>query len=199
MSAPYLKFYNDVRNRAIAKAAAGSDARMSGCELPVVINSSSGNQGITVSVPSLKYAKGAGLPQGEAVPRAGALRAQSPSIERRVSGVCPPTANTVSAGVPPGVPLLAHGGRSESCLPHPRQRAGHRVRYHLQQRQSPAARPRLPQRRGWDCRLPHVPERGQQFRGGDGIVSKGVENISPTSVCWATTACGRPIRRSSRS
>ena len=42
-----LKFYGeDVRNRAIAKAAAGSDARMSGCELPVVINSGSGNHGL---------------------------------------------------------------------------------------------------------------------------------------------------------
>lgn len=48
---------NDVRNRAIAKAAAGSDARMSGCELPVVINSGSGNQGITVSVPVIEYAR----------------------------------------------------------------------------------------------------------------------------------------------
>lgn len=54
----YLKFYGyEVRNRAIAKAAAGSDARMSGCELPVVINSGSGNQGITVSVPVIEYAK----------------------------------------------------------------------------------------------------------------------------------------------
>lgn len=53
-----LKFYGeDVRNRAIAKAAAGSDARMSGCELPVVINSGSGNQGITVSVPVIEYAR----------------------------------------------------------------------------------------------------------------------------------------------
>mgnify|MGYP000513821228 CR=1 FL=1 len=53
-----LKFYgDDVRNRAIAKAAAGSDARMSGCELPVVINSGSGNQGITASVPVVVYAR----------------------------------------------------------------------------------------------------------------------------------------------
>lgn len=53
-----LKTYgNDVRTRAKAKAAAGSDARMSGCELPVVINSGSGNQGITVSVPVIEYAK----------------------------------------------------------------------------------------------------------------------------------------------
>ncbi|WP_019139188.1 serine dehydratase subunit alpha family protein [Peptoniphilus timonensis] len=41
----------------VAYAAAGSDARMSGCEKPVVINSGSGNQGITVSVPIIIYAK----------------------------------------------------------------------------------------------------------------------------------------------
>ena len=48
---------NDVSNRAKAKAAAGSDARMNGCELPVIINSGSGNQGITCSVPLIEYAK----------------------------------------------------------------------------------------------------------------------------------------------
>ena len=47
----------DVRTKARAYAAAGSDARMSGCELPVVIDSGSGNQGITVSVPVIIYAK----------------------------------------------------------------------------------------------------------------------------------------------
>ena len=40
-----------------AKAAAGSDARMGGCEMPVVINSGSGNQGLTVSLPVIEYAK----------------------------------------------------------------------------------------------------------------------------------------------
>ncbi|MDF3003757.1 MAG: hypothetical protein K0S22_229 [Oscillospiraceae bacterium] len=43
--------------RARAAAAAGSDARMSGCAMPVVINSGSGNQGITVTMPVLEYAK----------------------------------------------------------------------------------------------------------------------------------------------
>lgn len=47
---------NAVQNRAKAWAAAGSDARMNGCELPVVINSGSGNQGITASVPVIVYA-----------------------------------------------------------------------------------------------------------------------------------------------
>lgn len=48
---------NDVSVRAKAKAAAGSDARMNGCELPVIINSGSGNQGLTCSVPLIEYAK----------------------------------------------------------------------------------------------------------------------------------------------
>ena len=48
---------NDVANRAKATAAAGSDARMSGCEKPVVINSGSGNQGMTASRPVIVYAK----------------------------------------------------------------------------------------------------------------------------------------------
>ncbi len=53
-----LMAYGDsVHNRAKAYAAAGSDARMNGCELPVVINSGSGNQGITTSVPVIIYAK----------------------------------------------------------------------------------------------------------------------------------------------
>lgn len=47
----------DVKVRAKAMAAAGSDARMNGCELPVVINSGSGNQGITASVPIVVFAK----------------------------------------------------------------------------------------------------------------------------------------------
>ena len=48
---------SDVRVRAKAWAAAGSDARMAGCEMPVIINSGSGNQGMTVSLPVIEYAK----------------------------------------------------------------------------------------------------------------------------------------------
>lgn len=50
-------FGNDVRTRARARAAAGSDARMGGCSMPVVINSGSGNQGMTVSLPVIEYAR----------------------------------------------------------------------------------------------------------------------------------------------
>lgn len=50
-------FGNDVHNIAKATAAAGSDARMNGCNLPVVIVSGSGNQGMTASLPVVVYAK----------------------------------------------------------------------------------------------------------------------------------------------
>lgn len=57
-----MSAYGDtVFNRAKAMAAAGSDARMNGCSLPVVINSGSGNQGITASVPVIVYARELGV------------------------------------------------------------------------------------------------------------------------------------------
>lgn len=50
-------FGNDIHNVAKATAAAGSDARMNGCTMPVVIVSGSGNQGMTTSLPVIVYAK----------------------------------------------------------------------------------------------------------------------------------------------
>ncbi len=52
-----IKNANDTKTRAMARAAAGSDARMSGCEKPVVIVGGSGNQGLTVTMPVLEYAE----------------------------------------------------------------------------------------------------------------------------------------------
>lgn len=59
------EFGQDVRWRAIARAAAGSDARMSGCSLPVIIISGSGNQGMTCSLPVIEYARSTGESQEE--------------------------------------------------------------------------------------------------------------------------------------
>lgn len=59
------EFGDDVKWRAVAKAAAGSDARMSGCSLPVIINSGSGNQGMTCSLPVVEYAKELGKTEEE--------------------------------------------------------------------------------------------------------------------------------------
>lgn len=57
----------DVLTRAQAAAAAGSDARMSGCDLPVVIVSGSGNQGMTASLPVLEYAKEVGATKDDTI------------------------------------------------------------------------------------------------------------------------------------
>lgn len=51
----------DLTDVIIGRTAAGSDARMNGCALPAIINSGSGNQGITVSVPVIEYARQSGI------------------------------------------------------------------------------------------------------------------------------------------
>ena len=63
---------DDISCRARAAAAAGSDARMSGCAMPVVINCGSGNQGITCSLPVAEYARYLRVPHDEML-RGGAL------------------------------------------------------------------------------------------------------------------------------
>lgn len=63
-----LKSFGDgVHNRAKATAAAGSDARMNGCSLPVVIVSGSGNQGMTTSLPVIVYAKHLGVSEDKLI------------------------------------------------------------------------------------------------------------------------------------
>ncbi len=76
---------NSLINRARAFAAAGSDARMNGCPLPVVINSGSGNQGITVSMPILVYAREYDIPEDKML-RALALANLTSLHEKRYIG-----------------------------------------------------------------------------------------------------------------
>ena len=56
-----LQSENSILLKCRAYAAAGSDARMNGCEMPVIINSGSGNQGITASVPVIVFARESGI------------------------------------------------------------------------------------------------------------------------------------------
>ena len=58
---------SDVYQKMRAYAAAGSDARMNGCEMPVIICSGSGNQGITASVPVIVYARDKGVSEDELI------------------------------------------------------------------------------------------------------------------------------------
>ena len=85
-----LKSYgNCIQNRAKAWAAAGSDARMCGCELPVVINSGSGNQGMTAFHPGDYLCPGDGNDPGGAVSGAGGIQSgNNPSENRHWQSVC---------------------------------------------------------------------------------------------------------------
>ena len=105
---------DDVRTRAKAMAAAGSDARMNGCELPVVINSGSGNQGITASVPVIVYAKELGVSE-EKLYRALTLSNLTAIHQKtpigRLSAYC--GAVSAGAGAGAGIAYLSGGGYKE--------------------------------------------------------------------------------------
>ncbi|WP_320128808.1 L-serine ammonia-lyase, iron-sulfur-dependent, subunit alpha [uncultured Sphaerochaeta sp.] len=108
-----LKYYdkNDVRNRACAAAAAGSDARMGGCSLPVVINSGSGNQGMTVSLPVIEYAQSLQVSH-ELLLRSLALSNLISMQEKSQLGSLSAFCGAVCAGAAAGCGIaFLHGGR----------------------------------------------------------------------------------------
>ena len=94
-------FGDSLDNRARAMAAAGSDARMNGCEEPVIINSGSGNQGITVSVPIVVYARELKVTE-EKMYRALALGNLTSIHEKTPIGVLSAYCGAVSAGAGAG-------------------------------------------------------------------------------------------------
>ena len=100
--------------RAAAWAAAGSDARMSGCEMPVIILSGSGNQGITASVPVAIYAEAFGASEEElirAVAVSDLVTVHQKTGIGRLSAYC----GAISAGVGAGAGIAyLHGGRKEA-------------------------------------------------------------------------------------
>ena len=100
--------------KAKAMAAAGSDARMNGCELPVIINSGSGNQGITASVPIIVYARGMQCGK-EKMYRALVLSNLTAIHEKtpigRLSAYC--GAVSAGAGAGAGLAYLSGGGYEE--------------------------------------------------------------------------------------
>ena len=104
----------DVKNRAKALAAAGSDARMNGCELPVIINAGSGNQGMTCSLPVLEYAKELNTEE-EQVYRALALSNLVAIHQKtgigRLSAYCGAVSAGAAAGA--GIAYLCGGGYEE--------------------------------------------------------------------------------------
>lgn len=102
------------RDRAKAYAAAGSDARMSGCTLPVVIVSGSGNQGITASVPIVAYAEGKDFTQ-ERIIRAIVVSDLLTIYQRQFIGRLSAYCGAVNAGCASaaGIAYLDGGGFDE--------------------------------------------------------------------------------------
>lgn len=104
---------NDIRNKAASYASAGSDARMSGCALPVMTTSGSGNQGMTASLPIIKFAAEKDLSEEELI--RGLFMSHLMTIHvktnvGRLSAYC--GAICASAGVAASLTYL-HGGSYE--------------------------------------------------------------------------------------
>ena len=166
---------NDVVTRAKAYAAAASDARMGGCDKPVVINSGSGNQGITTSIPVIVYARELGATQ-EQLYRA--LTVSNLVTLHLKSGIGPLSAycGAISAGcgAAAGITYL-YGGKYREVA--------HAVVNALAinsgvicdgAKASCAAKIASAVEAG--ILGVDMFRNGSQFVGGDGIVSKGVEN-----------------------
>ncbi len=107
----YLSRGDDVRVLARALAAAGSDARMNGCELPVCIISGSGNQGITASVPLCVYAEKLGSTKEELL-RALIVSDLITIHQKTGIGCLSAYCGAISAGVGAGCGICyLHGGK----------------------------------------------------------------------------------------
>ncbi len=104
---------NTVSARARARAAAGSDARMAGCPMPVVINSGSGNQGLTVSLPVIEYARELGASHEKllrALALSNLIALEQKSRIGKLSAYC----GAVSAAVGSGAAITyLYGGNEE--------------------------------------------------------------------------------------
>ena len=96
-----------------ALPAAGSDARMGGCELPVVINSGSGNQGMTVSLPVVALAKEMGASE-EQLLRALCVSNLTAAYEKRDIGRLSAYCGAISAGAAAGAGMMYLKGGSVS-------------------------------------------------------------------------------------
>ena len=112
-----LKMSDDVRQKARAWAAAGSDARMSGCEMPVIINSGSGNQGMTACLPVLAYAEHYGIDE-EQTYRAVAFSNLTAIHEKTGIGRLSAYCGAVSAGCAAGCGVAFLMGASLNVINH---------------------------------------------------------------------------------
>ena len=166
---------NDVKVRARAMAAAGSDARMNGCSLPVVIVSGSGNQGITASLPVVEFAKELGVGYDKtirAVALSDLITVHLKSGIGRLSAYCGAVSAGASAGA--GISYLLGGGRREAA--HTIVNALAITSGIICDGAKPSCAGKIAAAVDAGILGYYMFLNGQEFRGGDGIVSKGIES-----------------------
>ncbi len=171
-----LKAYgDDIRVRARAAAAAGSDARMSGCEMPVIINSGSGNQGMTASLPVIEYAKELKASEEElyrALVLSNLMTIHQKTGIGRLSAYC----GAVSAGCGAGCGIAYLLGGDYATIAHTLVNALAIVSGIICDGAKPSCAGKIAAAVDAGILGYQMYINGQQFRGGDGIISKGVEN-----------------------
>ena len=165
----------DIQHRARYMAAAASDARMSGCEMPVIIVSGSGNQGITASVPVIEYAKELGVSHEKmvrAVLLSDLLAIHLKPGSGRRSAYC----GAVSAGCAAGggIAYLHGGGFRE--VAHTLVNSLAIVSGMICDGAKASCAAKISASVDAGVMGYNMFRCNQQFRGGDGIVTKGVEN-----------------------
>lgn len=165
---------DNVQTKAKAMAAAGSDARMNGCELPVIINSGSGNQGITASVPVVVYAREKKVSEEKkyralTLSNLTAIHQKTPI--GRLSAYC--GAVSAGAGAGAGIAFLCGGGYQE--VVHTVVNALAIVSGIVCDGVKASCAAKIASAVDAGILGYHMYIRGQQFYGGDGIVTKGVE------------------------
>ena len=165
----------DVRIRARAWAAAGSDARMSGCEMPVVINAGSGNQGITVSVPVVVYARAMGADE-DRLYRALVLSNLVAIHEKSSIGCLSAYCGAISAGCAAGAGIAYLRGGDLWMVSHTIVNSLAVLSGTICDGAKPSCAAKIASAvdaaiTGYEMAL-----RGKQFVGGEGIVKKGIEN-----------------------
>ena len=165
---------NDVRTRAKARAAAGSDARMNGCELPVIINSGSGNQGITASVPVIVYATELGVDE-DTMYRAMALSDLTTIHQKTPIGRLSAYCGAVSAGAGSGAGIAYLSGASYDEVVHTVINAVAIISGMVCDGAKASCAAKIAEAVDAGIIGYYMAKRGQNFDDGDGIVTAGIE------------------------
>ncbi|MBR0156684.1 MAG: serine dehydratase subunit alpha family protein [Clostridia bacterium] len=168
-------FGRDVKTRAMAYPAAGSDARMSGCELPVIIVSGSGNQGMTASLPVVVYADEYGKTDEElirAVIVSDLITIHQKSWIGRLSAFC--GAISAGCGAAAGIAFLMGGGYDE--IAHTLVNSLAIISGVVCDGAKASCAGKIAAAVNAGLLGYSIYMCGSQFYAGDGIVSKGVEN-----------------------